>query len=150
MKALFNSLPAPVWARNSDGQLIFVNAAYARAVDAEDASDAVERELELLDRAARAKLNDGRADGGLYCERLPAIAAGQRRIFDVVDAPSSAGSAGMAIDATEVEAMRAELARMASTSVASIAMPALPALLGASTTSKMRRWPAAMAGSRSQ
>src|SRR5664279_340897 len=112
MKALFNSLPAPVWARNPDGQLIFVNAAYARAVDAEDASDAVERELELLDRAARAKLNDGRADGGLYCERLPAIAAGQRRIFDVVDAPSSAGSAGMAIDATEVEAMRAELARM--------------------------------------
>jgi signal transduction histidine kinase len=112
MKTLLNSLPAPVWARNSDGQLIFVNAAYARAVDAEDASDAVERELELLDRAARAKLNDARADGGLYCERLPAIAAGQRRIFDVVDAPSSAGSAGMAIDATEVEAMRAELARM--------------------------------------
>src|ERR1017187_6708599 len=112
MKTLLNSLPAPVWARNSDGQLIFVNAAYARAVDAEDASDAVERELELLDRAARAKLNDARAGGGLYCERLPAIAAGQRRIFDVVDAPSSAGSAGMAIDATEVEAMRAELARM--------------------------------------
>src|SRR5450756_1916850 len=112
MKALFNSLPAPVWARNPDGQLIFVNAAYARAVDAEDASDAVERELELLDRAARAKLNDARAGGGLYCERLPAIAAGQRRIFDVVDAPNSAGSAGMAIDATEVEAMRAELARM--------------------------------------
>src|ERR1035441_6305536 len=112
MKTLLNSLPAPVWARNSDGQLIFVNAAYARAVDAEDASDAVERELELLDRAARAKLNDARAGGGLYCERLPAIAAGQHRIFDVVDAPSSAGSAGMAIDATEVEAMRAELARM--------------------------------------
>ena len=36
----------------------------------------------------------------------------QRRIFDVVDAPSGAGSAGMAIDRTEVEAMRAELARM--------------------------------------
>ena len=36
----------------------------------------------------------------------------QRRIFDVVDAPSGAGSAGMAIDRTEVETMRAELARM--------------------------------------
>src|SRR5664280_2082778 len=93
-------------------QLMFVNAAYARAVDAEDASDAVERELELLDRTARAKLSDARAGGGPYCERLPAIAAGQRRIFDVVDAPSSAGSAGMAIDATEAEAMRAELKRM--------------------------------------
>ncbi len=56
MKALLNSLPAPVWARNRDGQLIFVNSAYARAVEAEDPSDAVERELELLDRAAREKL----------------------------------------------------------------------------------------------
>src|SRR5476651_1457402 len=112
MKGLFNSLPAPVWARNTDGQLIFVNAAYARAVDAEDASDAVERELELLDRAARAKLSDARAGGGPYCERLPAIAAGQRRIFDVVDAPSSAGSAGMAIDATEAEAIDRKSTRL--------------------------------------
>ena len=112
MKALLNSLPAPVWARDPDGRLIFVNAAYARAVEAEDSTDAVARELELLDRAARDKLARARAGGGPYSERLPAIVAGQRRIFDVVDAPSGAGSAGMAIDATEVEAMRAELARM--------------------------------------
>ena len=36
MKALLDSLPAPVWARDPDGRLIFVNAAYARAVEAED------------------------------------------------------------------------------------------------------------------
>ena len=58
------------------------------------------------------KLARARAGGEPYSERLPAIVAGQRRIFDVVDAPSGAGSAGMAIDATEVEAMRADLARM--------------------------------------
>ena len=112
LKTLLNSLPAPVWARNADGQLIFVNAAYARAVDAEDASDAIERELELLDRASCAKLAAARAGGAVHSERLPAIAAGQRRIFDVVDAPSGEGSAGMAVDATEAEAMRAELKRM--------------------------------------
>jgi signal transduction histidine kinase len=112
MKALLNSLPAPVWARNQDGQLIFVNSAYARAVEAEDPSDAVESELELLDRAARDKLKQARAGGGANFERLPVIVAGARRIFDVLDAPSGAGSAGMAIDATEVETMRAELARM--------------------------------------
>ncbi len=109
MKALLNSLPAPVWARNQDGQLIFVNSAYARAVEAEDPSDAVERELELLDRAARDKFSHA---GGANSERLPVIVAGARRIFDVVVAPSGAGSAGMAIDATEVETMRADLARM--------------------------------------
>jgi signal transduction histidine kinase len=112
MKALFNSLPAPVWARDPDGRLIFVNAAYARAVDAEDATDAVTRELELLDHAARESLARARAGGGPHSERLPAVVAGERRMFDVVDAPNGAGSAGMAIDATEVEAMRAKLARM--------------------------------------
>ncbi len=112
MKTLLNSLPAPVWARNRDGQLIFVNSAYARAVDAEDPSDAMERELDLLDRAAREKLERARAGGSATSERLPAVVAGARRMLDVVDAASGAGSAGMAIDVTEVETMRAELKRM--------------------------------------
>jgi signal transduction histidine kinase len=81
-------------------------------VEAADSTDAVARELELLDRAARDELTRARTTGERYAGRLPAIAAGERRIFDVVDAPTGAGSAGMAIDRTEVEAMRAELARM--------------------------------------
>jgi signal transduction histidine kinase len=112
MKALLDSLPAPVWARNHDGRLTFVNSAYARAVEAEDAADAVARELELIDRATREDVVRARVGGNLFSERLPAIVAGTRRIFDVVDAPSGAGSAGMAVDVTEVETMRAELARM--------------------------------------
>ena len=112
MKALLDSLPAPVWARDAGGRLVFVNAAYARAVEAKDSTDAVERELELLDRAARDELARARSAGEPYNGRLPAVAAGARRIFDVVDAPSGAGSAGMATDRTEVETMRAELARM--------------------------------------
>jgi signal transduction histidine kinase len=112
MKALLNSLPAPVWARDADNRLIFVNAAYARAVEAEDPSDAVERELELLDLGAREKFAQARSGNSVSSERLPVIVAGSRRIFDVVDAPSGEGSAGMAVDATEVEAMRTELKRM--------------------------------------
>jgi signal transduction histidine kinase len=112
MRATLDALPTPVWARDADGRLIFVNAAYARAVEAENATDAVARELELLDRDARNELGKMRAAGKSYAGRRPAIVAGQRRIFDVVDAPSGAGSAGMAIDRTEVAAMRAELSRM--------------------------------------
>jgi len=110
LKALLNSLPAPVWARDHEGRLIFVNEAYARAVNAEDATDAVTRRLELLDHTARETLRARTGSGPNT--RLPAIIAGQRRILDVADAPSGDGSAGMAIDATEVEAMRAELGRM--------------------------------------
>ncbi len=112
LKALLDSLPAPVWARDETGRLVFVNAAYAHAVEAKDSTDAVARELELLDREERDELARARAANERYAGRLPAIAAGQRRIFDVVDAPSGAGSAGMAIDRTEVETMRTELARM--------------------------------------
>ncbi|MDI1345057.1 MAG: PAS-domain containing protein, partial [Pseudolabrys sp.] len=112
MKALLESLPAPVWARDGSGHLIFANTAYARAVEAVDSSDAVARELELLDRAARDESARARAAGATFTKRLPAIVAGERRIFDIVDAPSGGGSAGMAIDRTEAETMRAELARM--------------------------------------
>jgi signal transduction histidine kinase len=112
MKALLDSLPAPVWGRDANGRLVFVNHAYAHAVEAKDSADAVTREMELLDRAARDELRRARIANEPFAGRLPAIAAGQRRIFDVVDAPSGAGSAGMAIDRTEVETMRTELARM--------------------------------------
>ncbi|MGB7672391.1 MAG: PAS-domain containing protein, partial [Pseudolabrys sp.] len=86
--------------------------AYADAVDAGDPAEAVARRLELLDQSARAELGRTRAAGETYTGRLPAIAAGGRRIFEVVDVPSAAGSSGIAIDRTEVETMRAELTRM--------------------------------------
>jgi signal transduction histidine kinase len=112
MRGVLDALPAPVWARGHDGRLIFVNAAYAHAVEAEDAASAVARELELLDGEERAKLSATRKAGEPFAGRLPAIIAGQRRIFDVVEALNGAGSAGMAIDRTEAETMRAELNRM--------------------------------------
>jgi signal transduction histidine kinase len=112
MRSLLDTLSAPVWARDEAGRLIFVNSAYAGAVEAENPSDAVARELELLDQGARTEVARVRAAGETYVGRLPAIAAGVRRVFDVIDASSGAGSAGMAIDRTEAETLRAELVRM--------------------------------------
>jgi signal transduction histidine kinase len=112
MRAMLESLPAPVWTRDSTGRLTFVNSAYARAVEAENPADAVTRGLELLDQSTRAELTRTRVAGETFIGRLPAIAAGMRRVFEVVDAPSGTGSSGIAIDRTEVEAMRAELSRL--------------------------------------
>jgi signal transduction histidine kinase len=112
MRTTLDSLPAPVWTRDAAGRLLFVNSAYARAVEAESPDDAVTRGLELLDQSARAELARIHASGQAFAGRLPAIAAGTRRIFEVVDAPSRAGSSGVAIDRTEVEAIRIELAHM--------------------------------------
>lgn len=109
---LLEALPAPVWARDATGRLTWVNAAYARAVEARDGADAVTRNLEILDSAAREGALHARAAGEFYEARLPVIVAGTRRILQVIDRPSPGGSAGIGIDVTEVEAMRAELTRM--------------------------------------
>jgi signal transduction histidine kinase len=112
MRSLLDTLSAPVWARDAAGRLIFVNSAYARAVEAENPTDAVARELELLDQSARTEVSRARTTGATYVGRVSAIAAGGRRVFDVVDASSGTGSAGMAIDRTEAETLRGELVRM--------------------------------------
>jgi signal transduction histidine kinase len=112
LRTLINVLPSPVWARDQAGSLVFVNSAYARAVEARNAADAIERRLELLDRAAREESAHARRAGTVYQGRLPAIVAGARRTLDVLDVPTRRGSAGVAIDATEVELVRSELARM--------------------------------------
>jgi signal transduction histidine kinase len=112
MHALIAALPSPIWTRDATGQLTWVNPAYAKGVEARDAADAVERGLELLDRAAREDLGRVRALGQSYTARLPVVVAGTRRMLDVIDLPSRDGSAGIGIDVTESDAMRAELARM--------------------------------------
>ena len=70
MRALLDSLPAPVWARDNAGELVFVNSAYAHAVEADDPADAVARRLELLDQPARAELARSRAAGRNICRSV--------------------------------------------------------------------------------
>jgi signal transduction histidine kinase len=112
LRTLIDALPSPVWARDIAGSLVFANPAYARAVEAHDATDALARGVELLNRAAREEASRARAAHTAYVGRLPAVVAGNRRSFDVLDVPTRRGSAGIAIDATEAEAMRAELRRL--------------------------------------
>src|SRR5262249_9002016 len=77
-----------------------------------DAGDAIEHGVELFDRAARVEQLRAHEASQSYSGRLPAVAAGQRRSFDVITAPAARGSAGIGIDATEAELMRSELTRM--------------------------------------
>src|SRR6202795_1395894 len=112
LRALIENLPSPVWTRDAAGQLTFANAAYARAVEAKTSADAVTRRLELLDSPARDNILRTLAANGSYAGRLPAVVAGARRSFDVLDFRTETGSAGLGVDATEAETMRSALARM--------------------------------------
>jgi PAS domain-containing protein len=112
LRALLDAIPAPVWARDLAGTLVFANPAFARAVDAKDAADAVARGVEMLGRLPREEASRARAAGQIYSARVPAIVAGNRRTLDVIDVPTRRGSAGIGIDATEAEAMRSEIKRL--------------------------------------
>jgi signal transduction histidine kinase len=112
LRTLLESAPLPIWARDAAGKLVWVNPAYARAVEAKDAADAIGRGQELLERSARDELVCAREHGKSYKARIPVIVAGERRVFDVLDLPAREGSAGIGIDATEVEIVQAKLGHM--------------------------------------
>src|SRR5262245_53306955 len=113
MRTLIEAMPSPVWARDEAGKLVYANAAYARAVDARDAGEAIARGIELFDRTARIDLFRAHETEQAFTGRLPAIVGGGRIIFDVHTFPTRRGSAGIGIDSTAADTMRAELFRMA-------------------------------------
>jgi signal transduction histidine kinase len=112
MRALLEASAMPAWIRGRDGRLEWVNAAFARAVEAEDPVDAVARGVELLDTSGRQAIVRAHAGDPVFAGRLPIVVAGDRRSFEVVDVVSEAGSAGIATDATELETVHAQMRRM--------------------------------------
>jgi len=104
--------PWPIWAKGAKG-LAYVNDAYARATDAASVADAISRNLELLDSAGRSEMERALHGGSAFNARLPIVASGERRIYDVRATNIGEGSVGIAIDASEADALRSALVRMA-------------------------------------
>jgi signal transduction histidine kinase len=109
LRKLLDSIAAPVWMRDTEGRLSWVNAAYARAVDAADANEAVGKCVELLDRDVRETSARTLATGEAWRARQTALVSGQRRLLDIVDVPSRSGSIGIAQDLSELEEVRDSL-----------------------------------------
>lgn len=107
--ALLDASSVPVWIRNQDGSIIFVNSAYAAAVEAKDPADVLTRGVELLDQPARDLAAASLRQELVWQARVPAIVAGQRHSLDVTQAVSRDMVAAMAIDRHEVELVRADL-----------------------------------------
>lgn len=118
LAAAMDALGFPAWVRDNDLRLTWVNAAYAKAVEAPSAAAAVAQGVELVAagpggddaQAARAALQRGVA----VSHRHYVVTDGQRRVMDVHNAPGSdpaAAVVGYAIDATAEEDVRAELSR---------------------------------------
>jgi PAS domain-containing protein len=105
--------PWPIWAKYTKGGLTYANAAYARAADATSVTDAINRDVELLDSADRNDMDRALSGAATFTARLPIVVSGERRIYDVHAMNVGDGRAGIAIDASEATALSAALVRMA-------------------------------------
>jgi signal transduction histidine kinase len=108
---LARSLLHPAWLRNAEGQLTWVNPAFAAAIEAGSEEEAVKNGQELLDRDEREAAKRARLAGDIYNARAATIVAGKRRMLDVTEIPVDGRSVGIAIDVTEVEEVRGDLER---------------------------------------
>jgi signal transduction histidine kinase len=104
--------PWPLWAKGVKGKLIYANAAYAQATEAAGIDDAIDRNLELLDSTHRTDMEQALSAKKAYDARLPIVASGERRIYDVRAINVGGGSVGIAIDASEAEGLSSALVRM--------------------------------------
>lgn len=111
LKTLLDSAPQAAWLRDGDDNLIWVNASYAKAVEAADPNDAIRRGTELLDRGAREASKAARRTSTPFQGRFPAVVAGERHLLEILELPATIGSAGQAVDLSELEQVRADLSR---------------------------------------
>ena len=113
---LIEAAPFPIWYRGPDFRLGLVNSAFVNAVEGADASDVIDRNLELIDAegddGASATARQAHDSGQIVSRMQPAIIRGERRMLRIVNVPLSTGAvAGFAIDVQDLEDARTELAR---------------------------------------
>jgi signal transduction histidine kinase len=111
MTMLLDTVAHPLWIRDGSDRLVWANEAYLQAIEATSIEDAASRSLELLDQATRDEARRQCAGGRTFDTRVATVMAGQRRVLDVAERPTSGGRAGIAVDVSELEAVRSDLQR---------------------------------------
>lgn len=113
---LIEAAPFPMWYRGPDLKLGLVNSSFVHAVEANDASEVIERGFELVDAegesSAVATARSAQETGRIVSRMQPAILRGERRMLRIVNVPLATGAvAGFAVDVQDLEDARTELSR---------------------------------------
>ena len=115
LRALAEHLPYPVWRRNEIGRIVWVNNAYAAAIEAQNAEAAIASGAELLGPKTRDNIRDTHKNGRNFDENVPTTVAGERRNLHILDVILTDGSIGAAIDESRIDAVREEFAQATET-----------------------------------
>ena len=94
-----NSVRHPIWLKDSENKLVWLNNAYLDAVGAHSLEDAQLRALELVDQSDIHQ-ND------VYIKRITSRIADKHRVLDIVEEPTQTGRAGLAVDVSGLEEER--------------------------------------------
>jgi signal transduction histidine kinase len=109
LSAVLDGAPLPVWLRDAQGKLTWVNRAYVKAVDMADSDSVLRAAVEI---APRAKLDAAKADPRrALLGRAHAVFSGAMRALNIHEVDLAQGRAGYAIDTTELEHAEKELDR---------------------------------------
>ena len=108
LRQLLNFAPFPVWRRDGQAQLAWVNKAYADAVEQPSPDDVVQNAVEL-DHASKSLSDKARETGESCAEKHYVVIGGKRRALDFIEMPNEDGSMGMALDVTGLDQAEREL-----------------------------------------
>ncbi len=109
LSAVLDSAPLPIWLRNKDGKLSWVNRAYVKAVEMPDSEAVLRSNIEV---AALDRIDTTRADpkAGLL-GRTHAVFAGAMRALNIHEIGLPDATAGFAVDVSALEETEKELDR---------------------------------------
>jgi signal transduction histidine kinase len=109
LSAILDGAPFPIWLKDADSRLIWVNRAYLSAVEIGDVDQVVAAGVEFVNPAAL-DFESGHIPGGRKA-RAHAVVDGAKRALDVHETVLSEGSSCFAIDVTALEESQKELNR---------------------------------------
>ena len=109
LSAVLDSAPLPIWLRDGDGRLSWVNQAYVKAVELPDSASVLRS---LIEVASPERIDTTKADPktGLL-GRTHAVFAGAMRALNIHEVALPEGRAGFAVDISELEEIEKELDR---------------------------------------
>jgi signal transduction histidine kinase len=108
LSAILDSAPLPIWLRDAEDDLTWVNRAYLEAVERSDIDEVLQRQIELVEPV---RTGDTSTSPLVEQHRAYSVIGGAKRALDVYEVALDEGRAGFAIDMTLVEDAQKELDR---------------------------------------
>jgi signal transduction histidine kinase len=109
LSAILDAAPFPIWIKNTEDKLSWINQAYIKATEQTDSDNVIKSNITLVKSES---IDISRADqGSKLLGRAHAVQSGTMHAFNLHEVALSIGKAGFAIDVTALEAVEKELDR---------------------------------------